>query len=227
MQVPVDLRGHPHEVVKKKFAPHKATIAQAGEGPPLPLLVLHLPADEEGETGADQHQNDRDHVGRPHCVGELCEDELGIEQVLDEGHDLLLHGRRYLRKHLLRPRRHLKHHLKSTFAVTVYVWLCILLIFISIPWLLNMVEPNTSSGIRVSTTLASEENWYKAHYFDSLARIIGCCVTLVYILFMKLFFRKSTAWYNNGFTYLLVFLVPLLLSFFISTIYHTFILKIP
>lgn len=117
--------------------------------------------------------------------------------------------------------------LKSTFAITIYVWLSILLIFVSIPWLLNMVEPNTSSGIRVSTTLASEENWYKAHYFDSLTRIIGCSITLASIIFMKLFFRKSTAWYNSGLVYLLVSLIPLLLSFFISTLYHMFILKVP
>ena len=55
--------------------------------------------------------------------------------------------------------------LKSTFAVTIYVWLCIIFIFVSVPLVLNMLEPNTSTGIRVTTTFASEENWYKAHHF--------------------------------------------------------------
>ncbi len=114
--------------------------------------------------------------------------------------------------------------LKSSYAVTIYVWLCIIFIFVSVPMALNKIEPNTSFGIRVSTTLTSEENWYKAHHFDGLARIIGCSITLVCILFMKMFFGKSTSWYNNGLVYLLVFLIPLFLSQFISVVYILFIL---
>ncbi|MFC1541814.1 SdpI family protein [Candidatus Latescibacterota bacterium] len=117
--------------------------------------------------------------------------------------------------------------LKSTFAVTIYVWLCLIFIFLSVHLVLNMIEPNTSTGIRVSTTLASEENWYKAHYFEGMATIIGSCVTLVSILFMKLFFRKSKAWYNNGLVYLLVFLIPFFISQFIAQMYIHFILKVP
>ena len=117
--------------------------------------------------------------------------------------------------------------LKSTFAITVYVWLCLLFIFISIPCALNMLEPNTSVGIRFSTTLASDENWYKGHYFEAMATIIGSSFTIVSILFMKLFFRKSTLWYNNGLVYLLAFLIPLILSQFVANVYLLFILKVP
>ncbi|MFC1539622.1 SdpI family protein [Candidatus Latescibacterota bacterium] len=117
--------------------------------------------------------------------------------------------------------------LKSTFAVAIYVWLCFLFIFLAVHLVLNMVEPNTSSGIRVSTTLASEENWYKAHYFEGMATIIGSCITLTGIFFLKLFFRKTTAWYNSGLVYLLVFLIPFFISQFIAQMYIHFILKVP
>ena len=110
--------------------------------------------------------------------------------------------------------------LKSSFAVTVYIWLCIIFIVVSIPMVLNMLEPNTSTGIRVSTTLSSEENWYKAHQFDGLARIIGSCIALTCIVFMKLFFRKNTSRYNNGLVHLMVFLIPLLIGQLISIIYY-------
>ncbi|MFC1489714.1 SdpI family protein [Candidatus Latescibacterota bacterium] len=116
--------------------------------------------------------------------------------------------------------------LKSNFAVTIYVWLCLIFIFLSVHLVLNMIEPNTSTGIRISTTLANNENWYKAHYFEGMATIIGSCVTMIILAIMKIFFRKSTAWYNNGLIYLLAFLIPLILSQFIALVYILFILKV-
>ncbi len=107
----------------------------------------------------------------------------------------------------------------TSYAVLIYVWLCIILIIFVSPLAFNKVEPNNNFGFRTSKTLSSEENWYKANQFSGRATIISSCISLVCILVMKLFFGKTTSWYNNGLVYLMVFLIPQAVGFLVSILY--------
>ena len=107
----------------------------------------------------------------------------------------------------------------TSYAVTIYVLLCIILIMFVAPLAFNKVGPNNNYGFRISKTLSSEEIWYKANQFSGWATIISSCISLVCILFMKLFFSKTTSWYNNGLVYLMVFLIPQAISFLVSFLY--------
>ena len=113
----------------------------------------------------------------------------------------------------------------TNFAVTVYVWLCIILVLISAPMAFKKIEPNSSYGFRTSKTLSSEENWYKANQFSGWTTITASCVTLFCLLFLK-FISKTSSRINNGLVYLMVYLVPLVISFFVSFLYLLLLLHI-
>ncbi|MFC1541815.1 SdpI family protein [Candidatus Latescibacterota bacterium] len=108
----------------------------------------------------------------------------------------------------------------SNFAVAIYGWISFLLIIGMLPLAFNRVEPNDSYGFRTSKTLSSEENWYKGNQFSGRVTIIACCISIISVLFMKLYLAKKISLLNNGIVYLMLFLVPQAINIIVTVWYH-------
>jgi len=106
----------------------------------------------------------------------------------------------------------------TDYSVVVYVFLCLISIFLAAPLAFNKVEPNSMYGFRISKTFSSEAIWYEANQFSGWAIIIASCVTLLFLLFLKIMSKTNTL-FNHGIVYLMVYLIPIVISILVSFLY--------
>ena len=101
-------------------------------------------------------------------------------------------------------------------ANMVYIVICLVIIAISVPLILEKVPPNALYGFRTRKTMSDQSIWYKANKFGGAALAAAGIVSLACFLLIRLapdaltFIRKAPLW---------TLLVPLVIAVLASFLY--------
>lgn len=95
---------------------------------------------------------------------------------------------------------------------------CVLFVGMSIPLMLEKVEPNPIYGFRIPKTLKNKFVWYKANKFLGYAVGIAASLTLL-CLTLKLLSPTLIPLSEKPYFDIVVFILPLTISIIISTAY--------
>ena len=91
------------------------------------------------------------------------------------------------------------------------IFICLVIIAISIPTLLNKIKMNKYYGIRIKKAFESEENWYKINSYGSKIFILWTVIVLVIEVLLILFFSNTIEiiyFIITAYVPFLIFIIP-------------------
>ena len=106
---------------------------------------------------------------------------------------------------------------RSNYAIMVYLIVSVVMIVMMLPAAFDRVGPNGTYGFRTAKTLSSEAMWYASNHFAGWASIIAGCLTIGGLILLR--FGRIGKLSENGYIYLLTFLVPSVMSIVVSVVY--------
>ena len=109
-----------------------------------------------------------------------------------------------------------KNKVKPIFFLSAII--AIIFIIISIPLILEKIQPNNYYGFRTKKTFQSEEIWYKANKFSGIALFISSLVTL-FSSIISLIYLKKISIVKSFLIFHLICWIPLSISILISFLY--------
>jgi len=130
--------------------------------------------------------------------------------VLNPGHSPLLSGKKTKKPFTVGELMKLE--------TIILIGVCLVIIGVSIPLILEKIGPNAFYGFRTSKTRSSEMIWYKANKYCGYALIYAGIVSILCLL-GKVFFPQFIPFSGSAYYGAVVLVVPIAIAVLLSFIY--------